>query len=368
MKSVTVLLLLLVQLVACTIESRANGMCCIREAAAVDVHFEPTLTCFTRDSASFLVNIGAGPLVVTEILIASTCGDFGIKVPPVPDTLNIGETLRVPVAYSPSSPDSCTATITFKVFSLDGSSKVGEYISNLSGNGYIHEVNAYIERDYLVFPGSIVSTRILVDDIPGEAYIDKLSFSITFDSAVMALWNVPVDKIYSMFAGTLLGGWSMTVTSLGGTTFAVDCIAPPERYLSGEGTLLNLEFLAGYGNGKSSEIAVEITAVNRSCVIFKTVSGLVTLVSVVPLGLTLEPNVAANNQITMFLVAAEPASITAQVFASNGELIETLIDHQAYPAGRYTSTISTEGLAAGTYTLVVSNEQQQLIERFVVLR
>jgi hypothetical protein len=369
MKSVTALLILFVLLVAAATETRANGTRFTRKATATDVPFERTLTCFSRDSSSFLVNTGTEPLVLTGLIVVDpTGGDFDIKAPKVPDTLNPGELLLVPVTFSPSTPGSFTAKITYQVSSLDGSSRVGEYISNLSGEGYVDVAHVTIGRDYSVFPGTVLKTPIELEDNPDAAHIDRLAFRITFDSAVITPSIGAAERIYSMFAGTLIASWGMTVTALGGITFSAEFIAPPGEYLHGPGILLNLEFIAGFGNGLSSEIEVEITAIDRPCVTFKSEPGKVRLQSLTPFAMRLEPNMTASNQITMYLRAGEPATVTAQVFASDGELIQTLFDNQAYSAGSYSSNISTEGLAPGSYTLVVRNERQQFIERFIVLR
>ena len=126
MKSATAFLHFLVLLIAAATEARAQEQGGIRQAEATDVHFERTLTCFTRDSVSSLVNTGTEPLIATNIFITDPTGEyFDIKVPKVPDTLNPGESLRIPVTFNPSAPGNFAATINYEVWSLDGSSKVG---------------------------------------------------------------------------------------------------------------------------------------------------------------------------------------------------------------------------------------------------
>jgi hypothetical protein len=336
-------------------------------AAVTDVPFPRTLTCDTEDSAAFLTNTGSAPIKVKVKqggFLDQTNGFFEFPTSATAqqqwDTLEGGESYRVPVTFKPGATGTFNARIIFEVWNLDETVQIGEYTSNISGEGFTIQVNAHIDDQEPAFPGSRIDIPVILDGALDEADVDKLSFSITYEAGMMLLQNGNMDQINTMLAGTLLEGWSALITDSKDGEFAVTLTAPAGQTLKGTGELLMLKFLTFVGNAKSSELKFDITLDNRPCATVVTDPGSIELQEICGLDFRLieafgktyalnqnAPNPFNPSTSIIFSVGLD-AQTSLSIYNASGEKVAVLVDQYLQP-GTYTVTWDATAHPSGMY-------------------
>jgi hypothetical protein len=331
-------------------------------AAVTDVPFPRTLTCDDRESEATLTNTGSAPVVVKiKDVIEPTGGFFTITRPQQDkDTLAGGGVYRVPVSFQPGASGNFSAQIIFEVWNLDETVKIGEYTSNITGEGFTIQVNAHIDDQDPVFPGAEKIIPVLLDGALDDADVNQLSFSITYEAGMMLLRNGTAAEINTMLAGTLLEGWTANVTDLNDGEFAVTFTAPSGQTLKGTGELLKLKFLTFVGNAKSSELKFDITLDGRPCATVVTDPGSIELQEICGLDFRLieafgktyaleqnSPNPFNPTTNIIFSVGLD-AQTSLTIYNASGEKVAVLVDQYLQP-GTYTVTWDATAFPSGMY-------------------
>jgi hypothetical protein len=335
-------------------------------ADVTNVPFPTTLTCFTADSAAFLTNTGSDPIIIRQITVANPSGAFAFSSADlaVPITLAGGKSHRVGVTFQPAAAGPFAASLIFEVYNSDGSLKIGDYKSDITGTGKTVTTTADILDDYSVFPGADLKIPVELKVDPDQmdaAQIDKLSFNITYESGMMRLRNGAEANLTSMLAGTVLEGWTPTVTTLADGQFAVDFVAPAGKYLQGSGVFLNLVFQTFVGSAKASDLKFDITVTDRSCATITTSPGHAKLQEICGLDFRLiaplsgikysleqnSPNPFNPSTNIIFSVGLD-GQTTVSVYNANGEKVAVLVDQYLNP-GTYTVTWDATAFPSGLY-------------------
>jgi hypothetical protein len=271
----------------------------------------------------------------------------------------------VPVTFQPSSTNLSSASITFVVTSEDGTNEIGRPVSNITGQGRTLTTTAEIATNYTAFPGQILQIPVQLNVAPDQlddAMIDKLSFTLYYNSGMMRLQNgTPADVVAKMLPGTPLAGWTPSDISIEDGKYSITLTAPPGGSLkSAGGPLLNLEFLTFVGNAKESDLTFEITITDRACATITPIPGKAVLEEICGLDFRLieafgktyalnqnSPNPFNPSTNIIFSLGLD-GDTKLTVYNANGEKVAVLVDQFLQP-GTYTVTWDASAQPSGMY-------------------
>jgi IgGFc binding protein len=327
------------------------------------VDYGNVLTCEERDSMVVMTNTGTEPVTVENVVLDDRTTFFSIQVGSLPFELLPGESRSFPVHFEPGKVGTFTATVTFEVVGQD-SLPVAAAPVTLRGVGYVLTVHAHIDRDYRGYPGTMVTTPIVLDEALDQAKVTKFFLGLLYNNKMMRVVNGSFDPedIKEMLKGTIIEDWTLSIVESDapeGEYLAV-LTAPPGKFLQGTGAILNPRFQLYLGSVDSAKLNFHMLLVGKQCARVIPTPGLARIDSVCGLNLrliestgfsyTLEQNKPnpfnPTTDITFSLGLDGPTRMT--VYDALGRKVATLVDQYMQP-GTYAVTWDASTHPSGLY-------------------
>jgi hypothetical protein len=322
------------------------------------------LTCETRDGAVEITNAGSDTVFVNDVKLSDPSGFFTMgRISELPFAIAPGETRSIAITFEPTKIGKFTASVTFEVVDKNGQ-PVDAVPASLTGEGHILSAKAHIDRDYRGRPGSQVTTPVVLDEPLDAAHITKFFLGVLHTKEMMRLVNGSTDPadIKEMLKGTLVEGWDIQIVESDEQEgeYLVVVTAPPGKYLTGTGALLNPKFQLYLGSVDSAKLNFYMLLVGKQCARVIPTPGLAKIDSVCGLnlrliestgfGYTLDQNKPnpfnPSTDITFSLGLDGPTSLV--VYDGLGRKVATLVNQYMQP-GKYQVTWDASGYPSGLY-------------------
>lgn len=295
---------------------------------------------------------------------------FSIAPPGSPLRLFPGDTLRLPVLFTPRGSGRYNDTAKVIMAILDGVARFDTVEILLGGIADKHAVPARVARNYKVFPGHTLRTPVELQTPIDDARIQRLRITFTFDSTFIHLMNgnTPDD----LLVGTLLQGWRIESFEKGHGRIRITVKAPDNStYLHGSGPILNPELQAFLTPRITSELDAYVEVLDRECAAIYTTAGYVRIDSLCAMEYRMMERLSSYTQVVLEQNRPNPVtSITSitfiapaggharlQILDSRGLPVATLVDGVITP-GKHEVTWDASHYPNGFYLCQLQLEDQ----------
>lgn len=345
------------------------GSSYISSVVAQGIDFGDILACDQHTAAVVLRNVGSIPVMLQEIDIAPTSGPFTMHPPTALPLIlapsgSPGDSLAIPVDFTPTMDGTSSATLTFRATGADGSTVITIPSATVTGRAFSLSGSTQPIGDRRTLPGAIVTIPVVLENAntaPVRADIRLIRLTVTYDPGTMLLDNG--GDAASLLGGTLLDGWRIvgSATSTPGkydATLASTTGAP----LAGRGPLANLKFRTFLGSAMTSAVTYSLSVPGEErCITITPATGTMTIDSVCGLGFRLIEMTSGSkyslerNRPNPFTPSTEIAfsigldgQTSLVIYNALGERIATLVDRYLQP-GSYSVVWDAALFPSGLY-------------------
>ena len=328
----------------------------------------------TKDSLITLQNFGVITASVSQYAITgANAADFVIQPAPVPpNTIPAGAKSIINVGFAPQTVGAKQAWLTVTSDDSAGTENMVEVIGNATPSSY----DVLTKSDTIYgHIGDTISVPVILVTPLDEADIVSYHIALKYDSTMLWPLSVSVDSSWS-------GGlFTPQYTFASGTT---DVMAQAlDTSLTGTGTLYNVQMQVLLGDALETPLNLTLVRytdnLNDSTSVISSIEqglfvlegycagqgGLLEASGNYALGAVAPNPLSGATQVNYSI--AIPANVHLGLYNVLGQEVKRLVD-AGEGAGNYTEFLSTDGLAAGAYMLVLESGQYRAMKRVMIVK
>ena len=338
--------------------------------------FPNILTCYEDDGVITVTNTGTDPIEMTNIGQPQPISDpaiFSVDDSgfPLPFTIAPGETVQIPVHFSPVDPQAYTASVDITFKDLDGDGTDDTQTAIITGSARKISINFSIEEGYSTFPGLPLTISVNMNGMddpdfePSQGQITHFFVQVYYNAGMM-LVNEDNFRLGEAFPEG--DGWKISEFERQPGYIIFEIQNTQGKFIERkEGKVLEIDFVTYIGDTLATELRPEawlqpggFGANGNDCIDFTFTPGDARLDSVCGLNFRLieatnakysvgnaYPNVA-NTQTDVEFSLGLDAHTTIELFNQQGDKVGVLVDEYLNP-GTYRVTWDVRGLPTGTY-------------------